>query len=781
MLLIASVCAVAGSIVRYSGLTFDSERVVPYKEVDYFFDADFAEQGAVWSAEHDRNYKDLLVIRYGEEKYGRKCLCVLGGDREKKSDTAWEVRSAMQPYSGRPGRFTLDAEICTDVKTAIMRFNENYSTSVLWYDKDEKLICQEKVKLDGEASAFETSRGEGRIPDGAANFIVTVGFDTPNVDPGEFFAIARLRLGRIRDDDAIVGNYSMETFPMLLENDMGISWEAETPAGTAVKMQIAEAADMDGAPGSWSAFHGPDGTENTCYTTTFSANSPWIALRIVYFSDGISQATLKAITLNGKRDTKWFKKVHDYGPVVENLSISPTHNRREAIVLKITGESQVLWNTFKAWVDGRDVTPKFLREGNILRYVPDEDFSDGRHKILVQVSSVNGLATESRKWLYLGDNPKVDKITLRDDGMTLVNGEPFFPIGAYAVWKREFNNYSFDEAFRGLKEGGFNFAHTYNGGSEMRNFLDTAQKYGLRTWTWAWNIEDDSFTNIYLDHPAVLAWYVGDDTSANTSPAELQDRSDAVKALDDNRITTQADVITSYGFLSNYEAFVHGTDNFLPEIYPVAVETQEDREQSVPLVIRDMKVVMRNIDDEEPSHPKSVWPIIQYFDGWGRWRRFPEDNEIRAMSFAAIIHGATGITWYTYGGYWDENNKRYNHGITSTPERWKTITNIATQINGLIPVLVERTPADQPPIPEVLDGPKKDALGYPAVTCLMKRHADETYVLAVNSSLKEVQASFTLPGLSGGEVMYEERTVRLENGRLVDTFNPYDVHIYRLK
>ena len=70
------------------------------------------------------------------------------------------------------------------------------------------------------------------------------------------------------------------------------------------------------------------------------------------------------------------------------------------------------------------------------------------------------------------------------------------------------------------------------------------------------------------------------------------------------------------------------------------------------------------------SPVKTIWAIIQHFDGWG-WKRFPTFDELRAMSYLSIIHGAHGITWYTYGGY----NK--NHGVTSTPEHWKEITTVA--------------------------------------------------------------------------------------------------------
>ena len=59
--------------------------------------------------------------------------------------------------------------------------------------------------------------------------------------------------------------------------------------------------------------------------------------------------------------------------------------------------------------------------------------------------------------------PDAPRATLRDDGITLIDGKPFFPIGAYAVSRREFNGNDLDRAFRDLKAAGFNFAHTYGG------------------------------------------------------------------------------------------------------------------------------------------------------------------------------------------------------------------------------------------------------------------------------------------------------------------------------
>lgn len=336
-------------------------------------------------------------------------------------------------------------------------------------------------------------------------------------------------------------------------------------------------------------------------------------------------------------------------------------------------------------------------------------------------------------------------VTLRDDGITLIDGKPFFPIGIYSVCRREFNGMNFDRAFSELKEAGFNFAHTY-GDSYDPEFLGAAKRHGLKLWV-ASRMPDRKFLDVGRRDPSIIAWYLGDDTSGHQSPQELCDNNAAVKAVDPTRLTCQADAIASDRFVSNYAGYVRGTDVFMPEIYPVRNELGDGTDKTcVAETVRDMKRVASDVRDfGESGRVYGCWPILQYFKGWSGWKHFPTKAQLFATSWAAIIHGAHGITWYTYGGFTDEKRGRYNEGITSTPERWKTISELATKIRGLSPVLVERTPKEQPKV-TIASGPKKDPLGEnPSVTVLLKRHGGKDYLFAVNASTESVTADITLP------------------------------------
>ena len=453
------------------------------------------------------------------------------------------------------------------------------------------------------------------------------------------------------------------------------------------------------------------------------------------------------------------------------LSTTPTTNRLERLRLSITDTSGISWKTLRVVVDGKDETGLFTRNGNeIWRQETSVPWTNGFHTVQVTVADTLGNSRTSQKCFLIGESPATDHVTLRDDGITLINGKPFFPIGLYAVCKREFNGMNFDVAFKGLKDAGFNFAHTY-GNSYDPEFLAAAEKYGLKLWVGA-RFPGQKLLEIGRHHPSVLAWYLGDDTSAHISPEEETDYHDAVKAVDPNTLTTQADPLTP-----QYSDYVNATDTFMPEIYPVRADKGDPTDRTcVAITIQDMQGVADAMRKYGNGMRHACWPIIQYFKGWSGWKHFPTREQLFAMSFAAIIQGAHGITWYTYRGF------NENEGVTSSPERWKNICDLAGRLSELSPILVERTPEQLPPT-TILSGPTVDPLGKnPSVTHLLKRHGDSRYLFAVNAATETVRARFTLPkNVNQAEVLYEPRKLTVAGKALEDTFEPFAVHIYRLR
>ena len=116
-----------------------------------------------------------------------------------------------------------------------------------------------------------------------------------------------------------------------------------------------------------------------------------------------------------------------------------------------------------------------------------------------------------------------------------------------------------------------------------------------------------------------------------------------------------------------------------------------------------------------------------------------------------------------------------------TEKSWTVASNLSHRISALAPVLLERD-GIQPPNPAVVSGPRRDALGNPSVTGLLKKHNGETYYLCVNSADTQVTATLPVKVKGAAEVLFENRSLNASaDGSLTDVFKPLAVHISRWK
>ena len=315
-------------------------------------------------------------------------------------------------------------------------------------------------------------------------------------------------------------------------------------------------------------------------------------------------------------------------------------------------------------------------------------------------------------------------------------------------------------------------------------YAATARKYGFKLWFEGRDPFKRQLLNKHIKNPDIIAWYLGDDTSDYTYPARFIDLYDASHAVDGSRLTCQADGTGPHKKVSQYRDFVLGSDIFMPEIYPCQRQTDTDRDKSVAQIIQEMETCRYDIAVSGTQRPRALWPIIQYFfftvgnDPKRGWLRFPDKNEVRAMSYAAIIHGGHGLICYFYGRQPFNGEKVGAFGITSTPERWQIMSDLTKEFQQLSDVLVSRTPENQPETPQVISGPLQDYYGRPSITCLLKKHNGKNYLLAVNATRKEVTVRFRLPEMKQGKVLFENRSVAAQKGILTDKFKPFDVHVY---
>ena len=486
----------------------------------------------------------------------------------------------------------------------------------------------------------------------------------------------------------------------------------------------------------------------------------------------------------GVTDATWACRKDARPPRVRLLTPSPTADPHCALKVSITDATMVRRGSVKISVDGRDETGNFTSDGGVWTLGGSHEWTNGIHRVDVTAADWFGNCYTANKIFFVGEGPKpgAGRVEVRADGKFLADGKPFFPVGLYAVSRREFNGKDLDNAFKVIKAAGFNAVHSYGLGRDPE-FLSMASKYGMKAWTaykaGAWSevvLPGEEFVSRLRHEPSTLAWYIGDDTSSYQSPEELLDYNDAVKALDPNHLTAQADGVHAEKGEGNYAQYVDCTDVFMPEIYPIRTGSADPDTNCVAAVISDMRHCNECVAKYSGGVPKAILPIIQQFKGWGGWPRYPNEDEETAMTFASVVYGAAGVTWYTYGGFGK------NEGVTSTPERWAVASRLAARLSEISPALLSPTVKTPPAlvIRGGAKGPMKDTLGNDAISTLVKDAGDAIWVVAVNSRYEKIMAYMQLPGVDGtAEVLWEDRSLPVR-GWMIDVFRPFGVHVYRI-
>ena len=137
----------------------------------------------------------------------------------------------------------------------------------------------------------------------------------------------------------------------------------------------------------------------------------------------------------------------------------------------------------------------------------------------------------------------------------------------------------------------------------------------------------------------------------------------------------------------------------------------------------------------------------------------------------SIIHGSTGLIYFVHE--WKPTFRE--SALLGDPEMLGAVTRINRRIQTLAPVLNSAT---------ILNGVAVESsrAGVP-IAAMVKHSEDAVYVLAVGMRAQPTRATFTIPGTVGArriEVLDEARTLRSVDGVFQDTFEPWDVHLYRI-
>jgi len=146
-------------------------------------------------------------------------------------------------------------------------------------------------------------------------------------------------------------------------------------------------------------------------------------------------------------------------------------------------------------------------------------------------------------------------------------------------------------------------------------------------------------------------------------------------------------------------------------------------------------------------------------------------QQVKAEVWMSLVRGSRGIIYFAH----EFKPKFIEAGLLADADMLAQVTAVNRQIKALAPVL------NSPDIPDGVTV-KSTAAGVP-VEAVVKRNGEATYVFAVAMREGETSCEFQVTGLSGrarAEVLGEERSLEVQDGRFRDNFRSWDVHLYRV-
>jgi len=384
------------------------------------------------------------------------------------------------------------------------------------------------------------------------------------------------------------------------------------------------------------------------------------------------------------------------------------------------------------------------------------------------------------------ENKIQKKYDYAKDGMLIINGKRTFIIGSYYLPKSE-------KPYKDLADNGFNYVRL----SAEPIELEKATQNNLLGWMSLGVINNTSrnadverlskVINMHKDNPAILCWEIADEPTYTWNSAEprikpepMKETYDLIKQLDNEHLvfTNHAPV----NLISTLQKYNNSTDIVAVDVYPVVPHgitptyaLLQDGMQG-DLLNPYISQVGEYIDKMKKvvNDSKPVFAVLQGF-AWEMLKpenerneamiKYPTYKESRFMAYNAIVHGASGILYWGWG-YTPQPSEFMDNLYRVTSELSKMQNIVSTES---ISINIGKTYHEL--------GNSVDA----GIETILKKAEGNYYLIAVNSDKNKIKV--TLEGLinfNEAVVLKEDRDLSIENGNITDSFETFDVHIYKL-
>jgi hypothetical protein len=338
-------------------------------------------------------------------------------------------------------------------------------------------------------------------------------------------------------------------------------------------------------------------------------------------------------------------------------------------------------------------------------------------------------------WAAADAKDTVSRVSFNEEGMAIVEGKPFFPIGMFIY---ELNA----EVLAELHELQCN---TVLHGFEPQQ-LDLIERHGLK----AICATEPPWVDMARGHPATLAWYLRDEPeNRGVTPQTERERYLELKKKDPNHPIGLCH--TAFEALAKFK---DACDFTMTDIYPITPRRDQN--------IMGVSIMM---DEARRIHGSNwpQWTYIQTFGGPetdnGVWA-VPLPHEIRFMTYQALVHRATGILYFSY---WPRQ-----------PRTWQSVAEVNREVQRLVPRLVApgKEGVVKCSVPEVQARVRLSGKG--------NDRAASGLIIAINTSPKFVECEIECrEAPAGTKLPFENSVVEQQGaGKWSERFSPYGVHVY---
>ncbi len=218
---------------------------------------------------------------------------------------------------------------------------------------------------------------------------------------------------------------------------------------------------------------------------------------------------------------------------------------------------------------------------------------------------------------------------------------------------------------------------------------------------------------------------------------------------------------------TDYPAYIAGSDIASFDIYPMDCA----HAQTCGDPWRPALGVQRLGQYSPPNH--IIWNFIETGDISANGSQATVE-QIRAQIWMSIINGSRGIIYFIHGktSYSDFDSRALLREENS--EKLAGITALNNEITQLAPVINSNE--------NTLDVQIEDVSGLTEVDFMVRQYQQKTYIFSAGMRDSSTVKKFSLSSKFCGtvEVLNQSRQIQINDGIFTDTFNGFDVNIYKI-